>query len=499
MPSLVFSLLLGLFPVLRLYAANADRMAARYVLVPAGLCLLGTFVVWEIFRRLGRDAARAGFATAFALFLFFSYGKVRSTLGVRVSTLGDHRLLLPLYLVLMAGGVALILRSRRDLRPFVGAANVFALALSAITLLPVFAKVAHRAAPSTVVRLVPPAQAPDVYYIILDAYGRESVLREFYGFDNGPFLKALESRGFVVPRRSRSNYLYTTMSLSSSLNMDYLDALRPKGYADDSAWLTTTQPLLDLIETNRVARSFKAAGYRYVVLPSGLSFTNRSRIADVNFGSAYDLREFNSLFGQTTMLAPAFGDQIEQVTAAGLENLEAKLLECPAMPGPKFVFAHFLSPHPPYQFRADGSPAPPAAPGVRLAWGDHAAYVAQIEYLNRFVLRAVDRILRDSKRPPIIVVQGDHGPALRDETDAQSSMEPWGPALWNARSGNLSAYLVPKAMRGTIPDDVTPVNAFRLIFRGAFGAQIPLRENRTYYSNLGSLFRFIPVPRKALE
>ena len=39
---------------------------------------------------------------------------------------------------------------------------------------------------------------PDVYYIILDMYGRDDVLKDRFSYDNSEFLKELEELGFVV-------------------------------------------------------------------------------------------------------------------------------------------------------------------------------------------------------------------------------------------------------------------------------------------------------------
>ena len=66
---------------------------------------------------------------------------------------------------------------------------------------------------------------PDVYYIILDEYPNNESLKKFYEFDNNKFLISLEDSGFYVIENSFSNYPMTIQSLSSSLNMEYLDRL----------------------------------------------------------------------------------------------------------------------------------------------------------------------------------------------------------------------------------------------------------------------------------
>ncbi len=53
---------------------------------------------------------------------------------------------------------------------------------------------------------------PDIYYIILDSYGRADMLKSVYGFDNSSFMNGLEQRGFFVASRSQANYPKTVLS-----------------------------------------------------------------------------------------------------------------------------------------------------------------------------------------------------------------------------------------------------------------------------------------------
>ena len=78
----------------------------------------------------------------------------------------------------------------------------------------------------------------------------------------------------------------------------------------------------------------------------------------------------------------------------------------PANGGRKYVFAHFLVPHPPFVLNADGS--------CRSLDAANAAsrrdnYVAQLEYANREALRLIDAI-RAGPRPAVIVIHSDEGP-----------------------------------------------------------------------------------------
>jgi hypothetical protein len=81
-------------------------------------------------------------------------------------------------------------------------------------------------------------EAPHVFYVILDAYARHDVLAEHYGFDNTPFLEALRERGFYVAAGSESNYTMTSYSLTSSLNMSYIEDLREAARREGKRWST---------------------------------------------------------------------------------------------------------------------------------------------------------------------------------------------------------------------------------------------------------------------
>ena len=57
----------------------------------------------------------------------------------------------------------------------------------------------------------------------LDGYARADILAELYAFDNSDFLNFLQDQGFRIASESTSNYIQTHLSMSSALNMSYLD------------------------------------------------------------------------------------------------------------------------------------------------------------------------------------------------------------------------------------------------------------------------------------
>ena len=57
----------------------------------------------------------------------------------------------------------------------------------------------------------------------------------------------------------------------------------------------------------------------------------------------------------------------------------------------------------------------------------------------------------------------------------------------------FSAYRVPPAIREKLYPSITPVNSFRLLFRGLFGDEMPLLADRSFYSAYESPFRYVEL------
>jgi hypothetical protein len=290
-----------------------------------------------------------------------------------------------------------------------------------------------------------PDDLPDVYYIILDRYAGPTALRQTYDFDNEPFLAQLESRGFAVARHAHANYIKTPLSLGSSLNIDFLDADRTFHYEGQDEFSTV--------------------------------------LAQTTF-----LRAFNEPEAAPT--DPWDWRVLRRHTLYELEKLE----EIPSLPGPKYVFAHLLIPHDPYVFNADGT-FTGRAQVAQL--GDLESYRRQLEYANRRILGIIDRIVA-SDPGAVIMLQGDEGPFPE-----RYQADEWGFEWREATTEELEQkFNILFAMRvpdtdvaaAGFHDDITPVNAFRVIFNARFGADLPLLPDRTWaHQDLDHFYDFFEI------
>jgi hypothetical protein len=147
-------------------------------------------------------------------------------------------------------------------------------------------------------------------------------------------------------------------------------------------------------------------------------------------------------------------------------------------PGPKFILAHFILPHYPYVFDRHGNVLRDATVANHFdvqahLWEERDSYLEQLLYVNDTVLATIARIQERSARPPVIVVQSDHGPQLGLPKIEER----------RARLANLAAFHLPDAPPDLIPQGDSPVNFFRRILSFYLGAELPPLDNRHYYSS----------------
>jgi len=354
---------------------------------------------------------------------------------------------------------------------------------------------------------------PDIYYIILDSYERADALQKYYHFDNSAFIAALRERGFYVADASRSNYMTTAYSIPSALNLVYIDWLP----ADLFTRLTSG------LETNYVADFLRAAGYQTVTFESGFPMTDKYP-ADLTAAPPGEdaapavLNSFELLLLRTTALRLLFPaqdagseaeDPLEMLGGAIEQDFADRRRRvlfafdhlADYAPGgqPHFVFAHIIAPHNPYLWGPNGEVIDYNGQSFLLGDKIHAErnirlYTGQLQYVNRLILAAVDRILAASSTPPIIILQADHGHDTFYEWETST------PEGIDLRSAILNAYYFPDGDYRALYPSISPVNSFRVVLNQYFRTRFPLLPDRSFnhphpnHVPPGTVPRFIEVP-----
>jgi hypothetical protein len=351
------------------------------------------------------------------------------------------------------------------------------------------------------------AGRPDIYYIILDRYAGEETLRDVYDFDNGPFLEALEDRGFTIAHDAWANYFKTAPSVVSTLSMDYLD---PDEYNQTSPH--TFGPIHAALQHRLAAlAALKTLGYEYVHIANWWEPSSKNVDADVIYRYT-QFSQFSSILAATTMLlalapevtTPPQGGDPESVTYPELARRHTlygfdAIEQAAHRAGPTFTFAHLTIPHSPYVFNPDGS-LPTATETKDRSDGEE--YVLQLEYANRRSLEVIDEILdvEPGQPDPIIILTADEGPwppgFRADQEDFQWLEATDADIAW--KFGILNAYRMPRVDLEAegFSDRTSPVNAFRILFNAYFGAQLELLPDVTYLSpDYDHMYDFVEYPR----
>jgi hypothetical protein len=116
-----------------------------------------------------------------------------------------------------------------------------------------------------------------------------------------------------------------------------------------------------------------------------------------------------------------------------------------------------------------------------------SGYRDQIQYVNKLVSSAVNTILEKSVVPPIIIIQGDHGPAAYLDWE-----EPEDTNL-DERFSVLNAYYFPDGDYSQLYPTITPVNSFRIVLNQYFGGSYELLPDESFFSGWHSPYDFLNI------
>ena len=503
-------------PVLALMASNLGVVPLIHGLRPLILSLTAALLLQLLFGALLRDGGKAAVMSSTCLILFFSYGHAHIAalaalflLLQRVVGFNEGTTLAVwLHPFLIALCVSVFLLVLRAVRRGAGQSGEITRLLNLVTALLLLYPAVQvlryglslredRSTPSQ--PEVVGQTSPDIYYIILDGYGAERTLQQVYDYNNLDFLQFLSSQGFYVASESTSNYAQTILSLTSSLNFDYLDEVLGEVETTD------VNILIPLLRNNQVRRLLASEGYRFVAFSTGYGRTEIPN-ADLYLQPSVDSAGLlESLLIETTFLRavesftsvvglrfpyPGFQAHRQQVLFI-LDQLPMVA----EIPGPKFVFAHILLPHPPFVFGPEGEELVQRH-SYELANGSDflgtydeyiEGYRGQVSYLNSSLEEIIPRLIGGSPVDPIIVLQGDHGPGAG--LDWRS---PTAEGL-TERFRILNAIRLPGAAPELLYPAISPVNTFRVILNQYFRASLGLLPDRSYFSTTSRPLEFRPV------
>ncbi len=516
----VYPILLAAFPILSLWAANLQYIRPESIYRSFLGVLLGTIIVWGVLAVLLRNIHKAAIITSIAGIMFSSYGRLYpliedvSVFGVII---GRHRFLIVIMGLILVALSLWVIKTKKDLSRIIPLMLIVSFGLLAIPSIQIAshllkeanlksvnlsAQASTQRRDVTTLPLIslPQDKLPDIYYIILDSYGRADVLNDCFDQNIQPFLENMEEIGFVTAAESQTNFTITDLSLAAALNMDY-----PQSFAIEPEQASDPAVLHEWTVHNTVRNSLESMGYQTVAFDSGYGISQWYD-ADIYYVRSAGLRwllgginPFEDMFLNTTVgtLIFQFESRLPTIMRVFLDgaHLEHRqrmldimdnLVKVPDNPAPTFTFAHILAPHNPFVFGPDGeyirrntpftlNNDPDAKSGFAYITG----YTDQVTYLNKRFLEIISEILQKSDVPPVIILQGDHGPSK------------WVTSV-TGRSYILNMYYFPGA-EDLIYPSISPVNSFRLVFNSLFDANLPLIADQTFFTTHSTIEQLLPV------
>ena len=496
----VHPFLFALYPVLFLFAHNIGELPFTSLALPLAIIVSLSFLNWFILTFLLKDGNKSGFIVSLFLLLFFSYGHFDDFL----------KQIYIIWPILFVVGVYFSLKPKKNIENYTNILNVIAAFLVIISLVPIVlyqfrTRGAHDITTNTATAKKLPdtmdkvAVLPNIFFIILDGYARDDVLKEIYGYDNNEFLTFLSKQGFFIANQSRSNYSQTALTLASSLNMKYVNDLVGSHFDIES---DDKLPLWRMIRQSTVTEFLKKKGYTIATFTPEI-IDKKTRNAYISLKPGLTLNRFQNALINTTPI-PAVLNVLETSNQFDLHRKEIlytvnHLVDLAKQNHPLFVFAHVEAPHPPFVFGPNGEKRNPEE-----KFDDHdgnwlirkgrltreqylQGYRDQLIYINKKMTTVIEQILAQSKYPPIIIIFGDHGPRSTlvwhnpDNTYMKECMS------------ILNAYYLPNGGNVDLYNDITPVNTFRIILNRYFGMNHEIVADESYFSTAQYCYKFLNV------
>ena len=488
-------------------------MEINRIVIPIIFTFLAAVSLWAVLNLLIKNKYKSSIITSIFFLLFFSYGHLIDLVGRFIeNTIGiDADLYVSVNLILIFTIISyLVLKFLKKYLVINALLNFIAIGM---LVYPIFIIVQteliktnrqkNELEPKVNEKIVTDSDnvdKPDIYYIILDGYGRDDVLKSVYGYDNNSFINELEDRNFFIARKSRANYAQTMLSMSSTLNMDYLTSSK-----DDTINISIyRQYLSSKIKYNNVMSFLKKFGYKIVTFATGFSVTEIKN-SDLYVTHSFSLDEFNfMLMGMTPLYKLLEVIPSKSPIYLHRQRIISAIQDIPEIKTegvPMFLFAHIVAPHPPFVLSknqkfveklknrllsyADGSHYHSLNTFLMEEYKEN--YIAQLKELNKLIIKMIDKILANTDREKVIILQSDHGPGLLLNWENPTAN------TFKERMPILNAYFFSNNKRVPVTESITPVNTFRILFNYYFNRNYKILDNKSYFSTWSKPYRFINV------
>ncbi|WP_193370460.1 sulfatase-like hydrolase/transferase [Pelagibius marinus] len=317
---------------------------------------------------------------------------------------------------------------------------------------------------------------PNIYYFILDAYPSVSSLRQNLTYDNGPFIAAMQQRGFYNAESAISSYNRTVFTLAAIFAQDYF-VTNGMTLQEGIKGRLTYPSLLNAPQPPNLVAEARSLGYEFHMIGNYWAPCAGPWVScDAAGGaSAYLADVFWSATPGGSLVAMArAGDAGEAPDVDAIGKLRERLKKSGAPKAPAFTFVHHLSPHAPFMFHADCSLRDEY--GVDLTeWVESTKpyFLDNLACVNIKAVQIADDIMALDPNS-VVVFQGDHGTSFTVTWD--EPFDAWSPSSIHERSSILNLVRLPERCQTWLTPDLDNVTTVRAVMGCVAGrAAVPDR------------------------
>ena len=481
--------------------------------MPILVVIVATVCFSYIVYMLMRSDWKSTVAASLAVIIFFTYADILSIVGQSsvfriLSAISPSMQIFVINILILIVFFSIIYRLRKTYNWLIIFLGIFSFIAAVLPLIPIGSYVIKHRYYNPVSRLELPKVSdlkpityfPDIYYIVPDTHASAEIMKKYYGYDMTNFIEHLEKAGFYYVSRSTSNYPKTISSLTSSLNMEYLDYLSDLTLSNDETLVYS------LIENNNVLTFLKSLGYSYYQLGSWWPATRANRGADRNIVVENEylvsVNGFTYALLSMTMARPFITEHLSQFFMGESESDKlsrilyqfSKVEEVARLPGPKFVFFHIIAPHSPYVLDRFCTAIHPGYSRTRTSVVN---YAEQAECIDIKLASMVDTIQRISSNSAVIILQSDEGADVIGGNDQWAEVQP---EAIQRKFPILNALYLPGIPPIGLSQTMTPVNIFRFVFNSYFHTNFPLLPDKNYiYQDKNYIYKYIDVTKIVQE
>lgn len=310
---------------------------------------------------------------------------------------------------------------------------------------------------------------PNVYLLLFDEYPGYKSLKDSFAYSNDSIYHFLENKGFVF-MPTFSNYNMTLYSMSSMLNMQYVE----KNFDPLQNTVDDEQRRVLEIKNAKAVQCFEQMGYGFTNY-SIFDILDKPGVKGNTFiiSQARLLTEkifFNSFLKNlgwhfiTGKHRVSFIEYLYRHDDRNNKFMEKALLETsPAGTGqPQFVYAHFNMPHFPFFYDSIGRPLSNDQVFNEDLYGERDLFLSYLKYTNTKMKEVVEAICTQDPGA-IVVVMSDHG--FRHYNNINQAH----PLYFD----NICAIRTPNSSLPEFRDKWSNVNFFPYLLNSQFNQQLP--------------------------